>query len=87
MNKKDKWSKKNFAPMARKVITYHFTMPALYELSRGNFNFNSQNRKADTDNGGVRQDRQAEQPSRREPLQPTRDSDIRTKQRFTEAAL
>jgi len=39
MNKGDeKWEKKNFLPMAKKVITYHFTLPALYELSKGNFN-------------------------------------------------
>lgn len=33
-----KWEKENFVPMAKKVITYHFTLPALYEMSRGNFN-------------------------------------------------
>lgn len=38
MNSKNKWSKKEFVPLVRRVIAYHFTMPALYEVSRGNIN-------------------------------------------------
>ncbi len=38
INSGNKWSKKNFEKMAKRVFTYHFALPALYELSRGNIN-------------------------------------------------
>ena len=38
LNSKNKWNKKNFRPMVKKTFIYHFTLPALYELSRGNIN-------------------------------------------------
>jgi len=38
LNSGDMWSSKNFNRMAKKVFTYHFVLPALYELSRGNIN-------------------------------------------------
>jgi len=38
VNSNNKWSKANFNKMAKGVFTYHFVLPALYELSRGNIN-------------------------------------------------
>lgn len=38
LNSGDKWSRKNFEPMMKQVFVWHFVLPALYELSRGNVN-------------------------------------------------
>jgi len=38
VNSENKWSKNNFGKMLKGVFAYHFVLPALYELSRGNIN-------------------------------------------------
>jgi len=38
INSENKWSKKSLNKMVKGVFTYHFVLPALYELSRGNIN-------------------------------------------------
>lgn len=38
LHSENKWSKKNFGRMFKRVSTYHFILPVLFETSRGNIN-------------------------------------------------